>query len=106
MGRLASPMALSEKYYMYNWAEQVLNISLETSHSFIRDDLRGEIKVMHSRFQNPVWNGLDQYETSGLSAMDISINFLTIVGKVSVGWSFSELEDYKGKSWTQIGITL
>ena len=106
MVRLASPMALSEKYYMYNWAEQVLNISLETSHSFIRDDLRGEIKVMHSRFQNPVWNGLDQYETSGLSAMDISINFLTIVGKVSVGWSFSELEDYKGKSWTQIGITL
>ncbi len=106
MGKVASPKALSEKYYMYLWAEQVLNVSLETSHALIRDDLRGELKVTHSQFKNPVWSGLDQYEDNGLSAVDISINYLTIVGKLSVGWSFSELENYKGTSWTQIGITL
>ncbi len=105
-GKVASPRALSEKYYMYLWADQVLNLSLETSHALIRDDLRGELKITHSRFQNPVWNGLDQYEDNGLSAIDISVNYLTIIGKLSLGWSFSELEDYRGTSWTQIGITL
>ncbi len=106
MGKVASPHALSEKYYMYNWADQVLNLSLLTAHALIRDDIRGEIEVMHSQFQNPVWSGLKPYENNGLTAVDISINLLTIVGKLSVGWSFSELEDYKGASWTQIGITL
>ena len=62
MGQIASPRALSEKYYMYLWAEQVLNLSLQTSHAFIRDDLRGEIAVSHSRFNNPIWSGLDQAE--------------------------------------------
>lgn len=106
MGQLSNPEALDEKYYMYMWAERVLNLSLETTHVLVRDDLRGEIKLSHSRFQNPVWRGLDQYEHNGLSALDISINLFTIVGKLSVGWSFSELEGYKGTSWTQIGITL
>jgi len=106
MGKIASPRALSEKYYMYLWADQVLNLSFQTSHTLIRDDLQAEIKVSHSRFQNPLWSGLDQYENGGVSAVDISINFLTILGKLSVGWSFSELEDYRGTSWTQIGITL
>lgn len=106
MGQVSTPRALSEKYYMYMWAEQALNLSLETSHSLFRDDLQGEIKLCHSRFQDPVWSGLDQYEDDGLSAIDISINYLSIVGKLSVGWSFSELENYKGNSWTQIGITL
>ncbi len=106
MGQVASPKALSEKYYMYNWADKVLNLSLETSHTLFREDLQGEIKLSHSRFQHPIWSGLDAYEDTGLSALDISINLLTIVGKISAGWSFSELENYKGTSWTQIGITL
>ncbi|MCF7921276.1 MAG: patatin-like phospholipase family protein [Candidatus Marinimicrobia bacterium] len=106
MGQLSNPEALDEKYYMYMWAERVLNLSLETSHVLVRDDLRVELKLSHSRFQDPVWRGLDQYEDNGLSALDISINLFTIVGKLSVGWSFSELEGYKGTSWTQIGITL
>jgi len=106
MGQVASPKALNEKYYMYMWAEQVINLSFETSHTLLRDDLQGEIKLNHSRFQDPVWSGLEQYENKGLSALDISINLLTIVGKLSVGWSFSELENYKGTSWAQIGITL
>ena len=106
MGRISSPVALSEKYYMYLWAEKTLNVSIQASHSLIRDDLKGELKLSHSRFQNPVWSGLDEYEDKGLSALDISINYLTIVGKLSVGWSFSELENYKGTSWTRIGITL
>ena len=106
MGQVMSPRALSEKYYMYTWADKVLNLSLETSHTLLREDLLGELKMSHSRFQHPLWSGLDAYENRGLSALDISINLLTIVGKLSVGWSFSELEDYKGTSWTQIGITL
>jgi len=106
MGKVASPRALSEKYYMYLWADQILNLSIQTSHTLLRDDLQAEIKVSHSRFQDQVWSGLDQYEDEGVSAVDISINFLTIVGKLSVGWSFSELEDYKGTSWAEIGLTL
>jgi len=106
MGKVASPRSLSEKYYMYLWADQVLNLSIQTSHTLLRDDLQAEIKVSHSRFQDQVWSGLDQYEDAGVSAVDISINFLTIVGKLSVGWSFSELENYKGTSWTEIGLTL
>jgi len=105
-GKVASPNALVEKYYLYLDAERVLNVSLETSHALIRDDLRGEIKLTHSRFQDPVWNGLDPYVGPGLSTVDISFNYLTIVGKLSIGWSLSELEDYQGTSWTQIGITL
>lgn len=106
MGKVASPRALSEKYYMYLWADQILNLSIQTSHTLLRDDLQAEIKVSHSRFQDQVWSGLDQYEDEGVSAIDISINFLTIVGKLSVGWSFSELEDYKGTSWAEVGLTL
>ncbi len=106
LGQVLSPKALGEKYYMYTWADKVLNLSLETSHTLLREDLLGEVKMSHSRFQHPIWSGLDAYENRGLSALDISINLLTIVGKLSVGWSFSELEDYKGSSWTQVGITL
>ncbi|MCF6239280.1 MAG: patatin-like phospholipase family protein, partial [Candidatus Marinimicrobia bacterium] len=96
MGKITSPNALSEKYFMYLWAEQVLNLSLETSHAFIRDDLRAVLKFTHSRFRDPVWSGLDQYQDTGLSAVDISINYLTIVGRLSLGWSFSQLEDFNG----------
>jgi len=106
MGQVVSPKALSEKYYMYNWTKKVLNVSLQTAHRLFRDDLRAEITMIHSRFQDPVWHGLDQYERSGLSAVEISINYLTIIGNLSVGWSFSELEDYRGTSWTEIGLTL
>ncbi|MEA3288050.1 MAG: patatin-like phospholipase family protein [Candidatus Marinimicrobia bacterium] len=106
MGKVASPKALAEKYFMYLWAEEVLNLSLELSHALFRDDIRGEIKMGHSRFNNPVWSGIDQYTDSGLSSVDISVNYFTIVGKLSVGWSFSELEGFKGTSWTQIGLTL
>jgi len=106
MGQVSNPWALSEKYFMYMRAEAALNASLESSHTLFRDDLRAEVRLIHSRFQNPVWSGLDQYKDNGLSAIDVSINYFTIVGKLSVGWSFSELENYKGKSWTQIGITL
>ena len=60
MGHVATPAALNEKYYMYMWGEQVLNLSLHTSHAIIRDDLRGELTLTHSRFQNPVWNGINQ----------------------------------------------
>ncbi len=106
MGKVASPKALSQKYYMYLWADEVLNLSLELSHKLLRDDLRGEMSLIHSTFQNPVWTGLNQYEDEGLSSVDVSINYYTILGKLSVGWSFSELEDFKGTSWTQIGLTL
>ncbi len=106
LGQVASPNALGEKYYMYLWADQVLNVSLQTSHTIIRDDIRGEFTIIHSRFNNQIWSGLDPYLDNGLSAIDISVNYLTIVGKLSVGWSFSELESYKGTSWAQMGITL
>jgi len=106
MGKVASPKALSEKYFMYLWADEVLNMKLELSHTLVRDDIRGEVTLGHSRFKNSVWDGLDQYEKDGLSSMDISLNYFTIVGKLSVGWSFSELENFNGTSWTQIGLTL
>ncbi|MCF7824661.1 MAG: patatin-like phospholipase family protein [Candidatus Marinimicrobia bacterium] len=106
LGQVSSPKALSEKYFMYMWAEEVLNLSVETSHTLFRDDLLGEVKLSHSRYQEPFWRGLDQYEEKGLSAMDLSINYLSLVGKLSIGWSFSELENHKGTSWTQMGITL
>lgn len=106
LGHVANAEALQEKYYMYMWAEEVLNLSFETSHTIYRDDLLGELKLTHSRFQGPTWLELDQYEDKGLTAADVSLSYLTLVGKLSVGWSFSELEDYKGKSWAQIGIAL
>ena len=106
MGKVTAPQALTQKYYMYLGAEQVLNFMLEVAHPIVRDDLLVEFKVNHSRFSKAFWSGLDQYTETGLSAADVSISYLTILGKLSLGWSFSELENYRGSSWTQIGITL
>jgi hypothetical protein len=104
MGTVMTPRAFQEKYYMYSWAEEVANITAQLSHAILREDIRTELRLNHSKFSQAVWEGLNQYEESGLTSFDISINYFTIIG--SLGWSFYELENYKGASWTEIGITL
>jgi hypothetical protein len=104
--RINTARALDEKYYLHLRAAEVANLTLKFSHNFIRDDLRTEVSILHARFRQPFWRGLEDFSDTGLTAADISLSYLTILGRISVGWSFSDLEDYQGISWTRLGLTL
>jgi predicted acylesterase/phospholipase RssA len=98
--------ASKEKYPLYLLAEETLNVKFNLSKTLVRKDILLGFSFVQSFPKRLYFETLNDLAKDGLTGVDISLSYDSILGPISIGWSFSEIEHYQPSSWASVNIRL
>lgn len=96
------PTAFINTLYVDTFSFSSLDISLNITRTFFRDDVFLSLKSFNTFLENPILNVDDDW----ISGMDVSIKYESILGPIELGWSVFDGNDYQVVSWTKLHIYL